>query len=83
MAGVDAQFNRMRPWFVMFVSVATAAETGAVRFRAFGAAPTPLLDITFLAACACVVVCALWLLSKRMTLIAHEEADRAQSQDRP
>lgn len=67
----------------MLVSVATAAVTGAVRFRAIGAAPTPLLDITFLAACACVVVCALWLLSRRMATLAHQEADRAQSQDRP
>jgi high-affinity Fe2+/Pb2+ permease len=82
MVGVDGESIGIRPWFVMFVSVATAAVTGAVRFRVMGAAPNLLLDITFLAACACVVVCALWLLSKRMTLIAHEEADRAQSQDR-
>lgn len=65
----------------MIVSLATAALTGAVRFRAYGAAPTPLLDITFLASCACVLATALWMLSRRMAMIAREEADRAQRHD--
>ncbi len=66
----------------MLVSGVTAIVAGVVRFRTPQSAPTLLLDITFLASCACFIASGLWVLSRRMASFADEETDRAQSHDR-